>query len=254
MTHLHTTPPRPPARKAPARAPAAVCAAVRAVVCAAVLFGVQAVAAAQQKTIFTDNFTAAGINATNFPSTSGAALRSTPAGEFPSGQALYFNSATGTTRSATTRSLNLLGGNADISFTLQYFDNSGTETTTFEQLDSGENILLQYSVNGGAFTTLTTFLATSGSYETVSPSWNTYFAVLPAATLTTNTRFRWTQASHSGNNFDNWAIDNVVIRANLPEPGTWALFGAGAAGLLGVVVRRRAARRRGGEGSAPKVA
>ena len=55
--------------------------------------------------------------------------------------------------------------------------------------------------------------------------------------MTSNTRFQWSQVTHSGTAFDNWAIDNVKLtnNASVPEPSTLAIF---ALGLMGLVSRR----------------
>jgi hypothetical protein len=35
--------------------------------------------------------------------------------------------------------------------------------------------------------------------------------VIPTTAITDTTQFRWRQVSHSGSNFDQWAIDNVSL-------------------------------------------
>ena len=70
--------------------------------------------------------------------------------------------------------------------------------------------------------------------------------VLSAGTLTTDDNFAG--APPSGGSFQTFVVDNSANRLDAvdgvsvaPEPGTWALLGLGA-GLLGLTLRRRAAR------------
>lgn len=44
-------------------------------------------------------------------------------------------------------------------------------------------------------------------------SWNTFTVPIPAAAISTNTKFRWIQKNSSGGPFDNWGLDNVYINA-----------------------------------------
>ncbi len=114
----------------------------------------------------------------------------------------------GGTRAATTTPLDLSAG-GEVLFDLLI----GIDTTTpwgfFEQVDGGaEQIILQYSANGGAFTTFAQFPqgtpGTGGQFGAVT-------ATLPDAARTTSTVLRFTQLQNSGASFDHWAIDNVVF-------------------------------------------
>lgn len=134
----------------------------------------------------------------------------------PNGNHLYFN---GVARSATTFDLNTTGG-GDITFNLNF----GTGATPCENADPGEDVVLEYSTNqGGTFTSLATF------GTEVFINWNAATITIPVAAQTTSTRFRWRQVSNSGNNFDNWGMDNLVIPAapiptqiaGLPSGGTF---------------------------------
>lgn len=76
---------------------------------------------------------------------------------------------------------------------------------------TGEGIVLQYSTNGGINWTNA---LTVQYYQYRSPSEVTY--VLPNDAKKAATRFRWWQASSSGNNYDIWSIDEIYIGANEP--------------------------------------
>lgn len=116
-----------------------------------------------------------------------------------SGNALYFNGAG--TRSAATNSYNTLAGGT-IYFSLKISNGAAP----CENADPGDDVVLEYSNNGGAsWTIISTYL------ENQFPNFSTRIVTIPAAARTSATRFRWRQLANSGNNQDNWALDNVYI-------------------------------------------
>lgn len=115
-----------------------------------------------------------------------------------SGNALHFSN--NGLRSAATIDLNTLGG-GDIEFELII----GTGGSPCENVDPGEDIVLEYSTNGGAsYTIINTY------FENTFPTFTFVSEAIPAGAQTAATRFRWRQLSHSGT-IDNWSIDNVSI-------------------------------------------
>lgn len=214
---------------------------------------------AQQVTVFSDDFEAvSGLNATDWPTVSGnfdngggtgfrsGTYNGAPngfGGQFPS-YTLYFRS--NSARDAQTRIINTSGGDAVLTFDLRYtagnLAGTSTSSTPFDELDSAlEEILVEYTTDGTNYTTLQQFsFLTTYSFGTVTIN-------LPLAAWTTTTRIRWRQVGFTVDptvgalRWDHWAIDNVQVVAN-PEPGTWALFGLGAAGLAAFAARRRRAR------------
>lgn len=116
-----------------------------------------------------------------------------------SGNALYFNGAGN--RSAQTIALNVLSGGY-VRFALKIANGA----SPCDNADPGEDIVLEYSLTGGApFTTIATY--NEASY----PAFTTIAAAIPPGALSTNTTFRWRQVAHSGAGQDNWALDNVII-------------------------------------------
>ncbi|MBI4648614.1 MAG: hypothetical protein HY738_19025 [Bacteroidia bacterium] len=124
---------------------------------------------------------------------------STNCGPF-SGNGLYFDDAG--TRQATTIAINTTGG-GDISFYLMLPQGSAP----CEAADAaGEDVVLEYSIDGGAtWTIITTYI-----YNSV-PNLTLFSQPIPPAAQTTATQFRWRQLFHSGTGYDNWILDNVSI-------------------------------------------
>lgn len=115
------------------------------------------------------------------------------------GNALYFNGAG--ERSAATIDLNVsTGGSVQFSLLI------GSGAFPCDNVDPGEDILLEYSTNGGVnWTDIQTFFESGYSVFTDVE------VDIPIGAQTAVTRFRWRQLSNSGNNQDNWALDNVYI-------------------------------------------
>jgi hypothetical protein len=126
------------------------------------------------------------------------------------GNALYFD-GTGT-RAATTDLLNAVGGGV-----VNFYLKIASGTSPCEDADAGENIVLEYSINGGAaWTNLNTYVTTLYStFTSLSES-------IPVAAQTPNTIFRWRQLSHSGSGFDNWVMDDVNIVLSSSSAYNWA--------------------------------
>ncbi len=115
-----------------------------------------------------------------------------------SGNALYFNG--GFPREAITQPLDLSGG-ATVFFALKI----ANEDAPCDDAEPGDNVVLSYSVGGGAWTTIQTFL------ESAYPDFTTISVPLPAAACNPNTRLRWRQNGSYIANQDNWVLDNAFI-------------------------------------------
>ena len=116
--------------------------------------------------------------------------------------ALYFNGIGG--RSATTNAINLINGGS-IFFALKI----GADVAPCDNADPGEDVVLEYSTAGplGPWTLLQTF------NEAAYPDFTNISVNVPPAAQTAATHFRWRQLANSGNNQDNWALDNIQIGA-----------------------------------------
>lgn len=116
------------------------------------------------------------------------------------GNALYFNGPT-PLRQAQTVDMDVSTGGF-VRFSIKI----GSGTAPCDNVDPGENILVQYSTNGGgAWTTFNT------CYEYQYADWTQLELPIPAAALTASTRFRWAQTTFTGPGEDNWSLDNVAV-------------------------------------------
>ncbi|MCF8372923.1 MAG: choice-of-anchor D domain-containing protein [Bacteroidales bacterium] len=129
---------------------------------------------------------------TNGTATVGCGVMSAP-------NALYFDGSG--TRDAITNDIVTLGGG-----TVSFYLKIGTGYYPCENADGGEDVALQYSVDGGlVWTTINTY--DSENY----PSFTLIEEPIPFSAQSVSCRFRWYQLSHSGSGYDNWAIDDVDI-------------------------------------------
>ena len=72
-----------------------------------------------------------------------------------------------------------------------------------------EGVHLQWSNNGGTTWTDIQYWAPNGGNDPTLTNWNNYCCNVPVGGP--NIQFRWFQSNTSGNNYDHWGIDNVVI-------------------------------------------
>lgn len=116
-----------------------------------------------------------------------------------SGNALYFNGAG--TRSATTTPMDLsMGGR--VHFALKI----AAGAAPCDDAEPGEDVRLEYSLNGSSWVPLNTF------NEAMYPAFTVVHVTIPALGPTgTNAQLRWRQLANSGAGQDNWCLDNVLI-------------------------------------------
>ncbi|MBU0765569.1 MAG: PKD domain-containing protein [Bacteroidetes bacterium] len=153
-------------------------------------------------TLLTDDFES-GISSSKWSNTSGTV--SSSCGTNAGSGALYFNSDY--ERKAETVPLNIPAPGA-----VRFFLKIGSASSPCEDADSGEEIVLEYSVDNG------TIWSNINTYYTTS-YYNFTFVEeqIPAAALTPATQFRWRQISHSGSGYDNWSIDDVAVNCEVTE-------------------------------------
>ncbi|XP_039625794.1 reelin isoform X1 [Polypterus senegalus] len=121
-------------------------------------------------------------------------------GVISSGSSLYFSKA---------GRRHLVSWDLDTSWVdfLQFYLRIGGDTAECNRADSREEgVLLQYSNNGGITWGL---LAEMYFSDFIKPRFVYY--ELPEAARTPCTRFRWWQPLHSGEGYDQWAVDDIII-------------------------------------------
>ncbi len=168
------------------------------------------------------------ITSANWTLSNGTVLGN-PVSEFFELNALHFDG--NGARSATTNAFDMSTGGL-LSFMLKI--GGANDTATFEDADSGEDVLIQYAANDGAWENLLVIDTEELLYK---DAWGMVNISITGLAMSSNTKFQWIQAKHSGNNWDNWAIDNVKLSNNVdvPEPSTLAIF---ALGMMGLASRR----------------
>jgi len=127
-----------------------------------------------------------------------------------SGTAMYFNGSG--TRAITTVPIDAtICGFVDFCLFMGNVNSGGSPC---ENADAGEDIIFQYSINGGAtWITINTY---AQSLWDANNNWQCFTLPIPPPAQTINTMFQWSQVSFSGT-IDNWSIDNVSI-ACAPPP------------------------------------
>ena len=126
-----------------------------------------------------------------------------------SGTALNFD---GGNRELTTNSLSVTNCTS-IDFCLWIANNSSAGAGC-ENADAGEDVVINYSINGpgGPWITLQTY--TTGDWDTGGPyanAWQCFSVAIPLAAQTGNTMFQWEQIGGYGGTLDNWALDDISI-------------------------------------------
>jgi hypothetical protein len=200
-------------------------------------------ARAQATTIFFDDFD--GNGTASWGSTQN--VSTTDPGSLFGSNVYYFDGSKSSDRFAETPSLDLSAGKIRVTFVLRYEGNNSAmgdtgDVTEFDRLEnSSDNLLLEYSTDGGSnWITLQTFDNASDTFR-----FGDHFGInLPSGAFQSSVLIRVFQSgSNVDSGRDQWAIDDFSV-VSTPEPGTWALFGLGTAGLGAWAERRRRARRK----------
>jgi uncharacterized repeat protein (TIGR01451 family) len=143
-----------------------------------------------------------------FGGTVGTTVIATNYGGSVSGvNSLWFGDAG--TRFAATIPINTSAGG-----TVSFYLRLGNSSYPWEMVDiPAEGIVLEYSTNSGVSWDV------MGTYDTSTfYNWTQVNTTLPATALSPATQFRWRQLSHSGSDFDHWALDDISIDAGPTPP------------------------------------
>ncbi len=116
-----------------------------------------------------------------------------------SGDALHFEGDNN--RYAATKAFD-----ASTCLSIDFCMKAGDGSDPCEDTESGEDMVLEYSTDGG-----TTWDTIQVFDESSHKSWGCINVSIPAAAQTTSTKFRWVQHDHTGSGYDHWSIDDVAI-------------------------------------------
>ena len=83
---------------------------------------------------------------------------------------------------------------------------SAADASPCENPETGEEVVLEYSTDGGVtWNVINTYGPTLFPMTVITEP-------MPPGAFAPTVRFRWRQLSNSGSGWDNWAIDNVDIQ------------------------------------------
>ena len=154
-----------------------------------------------------DDFNFGSIDANDWIDIQGGVVadnRFTPLGNDSFEDYLFFGLTSNTRqRFAESAPVNVSGGGT-ISFDLIF--GNGSSLNGGENANPGEDVALEYSIDGGNnWTRIST-------YDTENYiRWTNIRENIPTAALSSNTRFRWQQIRFNESSGDHWALDNVNI-------------------------------------------
>lgn len=135
----------------------------------------------------------------------------------PDGTVFLWFSTSAVPRNITTLPLDLSDGGI-IRFKMRFQTQGGPSGCEGIDLQE-EGVALQYAnpaVAGGAWQNINYF-APNGGQDPVRTSWTTYTFTIPAAACLSGTQIRWIQTTSSGNDFDNWGLEDIEIIKNSPQ-------------------------------------
>ena len=91
-----------------------------------------------------------------------------------------------------------------------------------------EEVYLQYQVDGGAWINMYEDWDTVSNKSAAWYNWYSQAVPIPDGAKSNSTSFRWYQPSNSGSPWDNWGLDDIVVKAISPPSASWE---AGYSGL-----------------------
>lgn len=149
----------------------------------------------------------------------------------PDGTPYYWAASAGNaTPQITTNSLDVSCGGEIIFDFVMSVQNDPSPCEGPDQADEG--VELQYSIDGGVTWNSIAYFQPDGQIlpaqgtgsftgvnsgqQTPFTTWDTYTFPIPAGAIGPNTIFQWIQPGTSGDAFDNWGLDNIIINASAP--------------------------------------
>ncbi|XOV68832.1 MAG: gliding motility-associated C-terminal domain-containing protein [Fluviicola sp.] len=153
-----------------------------------------------------------GLDGNMWADAGGAQAGSAGACGSVTGNAMYFKNIG--VRQAVTADVDATANCGFLQFSL--FMGNTSSGAACENADAGEDIVLQYSTNGGAtWTTLNTYYQSQWDNN---PTWQNFLIPIPPLAQTPATRFRWHQPTFTQvQDNDAWALDNVDFTCDPPD-------------------------------------
>ncbi|RFC53205.1 PKD domain-containing protein [Brumimicrobium aurantiacum] len=171
-------------------------------------FDLTAVGVAQD-TLLGEDFNSGALGPGWF--TSQTLMYTNPCGPTPDGTpAGWFGDQQAHPRELETNDYDLSCG-GDICFEMKYATQGGSGSCEGPDL-TGEGVDLQYSIDGGVTWVSIHYEAVlNNGTDPIQTQWTQYCHTIPAAAMTTSTRFRWIQTGTSGAGNDHWGLDNIAV-------------------------------------------
>lgn len=126
----------------------------------------------------------------------------------------WMDNNTSVPRTLTSTPFNLSSATAGVTICFDLlFAKQGANAPCEGPDESDEGVYFQYSIDGTNWITIHYFDPNGGNDPQLT-NWNNWCFQIPAAAITSTTRFRWHQTADSGKDYDHWGIDNVQIVQN----------------------------------------
>ena len=172
---------------------------------------------AQGQPVLTENFNSGGFGAgwaatpqAMFNNPCGASVDGTPY--------LWMGNSSPVPRIITTASFNLTTATAGVSICFDMkFATQGNAAPCEGPDEPNEGVHLQYSIDNGVTWVDINYFDPNGGNDPQLINWNNWCFTVPAAAISSNTKFRWFQDVDSGADYDHWGLDNVTIYYNDPN-------------------------------------
>jgi hypothetical protein len=86
---------------------------------------------------------------------------------------------------------------------------------------ANEEVYLQYKLDGGSWVNMYEDWDTVRNKTAAWYSWYSQNVPIPDGAKSSSTSFRWYQPSNSGSPWDNWGLDDIVVKAISPPSASW---------------------------------
>ena len=125
------------------------------------------------------------------------------------------------TRVVETIPIDISSGGESLKFDMFFPEQGGTQPCEGPD-EPNEGISISFSVDNGVTWNTLEYFDPKGGNDPVLTNWNSYSIILPQASWSANTAFRFEQNDFTNADYDTWAIDNLLITgSNAQATYTW---------------------------------